>query len=164
MLDQKPAQPYSQAKVEASIKALEGTGQFPKVQVNVVPDSAGLRLNFLLEPAYFLGIVDFPGATTQFTYTRLLQVVDLPDEDPYVKARLRIAETTLQEFFHRNGFFQATIHTDSQIDDAHQLVNVTFSVKMGKRARVGDISFKGPNGPESASLRHSIRSLRARFT
>ena len=163
-VDQKPGQPYSQAKVEASVKALEATGQFPKVQVNVVPDPAGLRLNFLLEPAYFLGIIDFPGATNQFTYTRLLQVVDLPDEDPFVKARLGIAETTLQEFFRRNGFFQATIHTDSQIDDAHQLVNVTFSVKMGKRARVGNVSFKGPNGPESASLQHSIRSLRARFT
>jgi outer membrane protein insertion porin family len=164
LVAQKPGQPYSQAKVEASIKALEGTGQFPKVQVNVVPDPAGLRLNFLLEPAYFLGIVDFPGATSQFTYTRLLQVVDLPDEDPFVKARLGIAETTLQEFFHRNGFFQATIHTDSQIDDAHQLVNITFSVKMGKRARVGDVRFKGPGGRESASLQHSIRSLRARFT
>ncbi len=164
LLAQAAGQPYSQTKVEASIKALEGTGQFPKVQVNVVPDPAGLRLNFLLEPAYFLGIIDFPGATNQFTYTRLLQVVDLPDEDPFVKARLGIAEQTLQEFFRRNGFFQATIHTDSQIDDAHQLVNVTLSVKMGKRARVGDVIFKGPNGPESASLQHSIRSLRARFT
>src|SRR5439155_24936771 len=148
-VDQKPGQPYSQAKVEASIKALEGTGQCPKVQVNVVPDPAGLRLNFLLEPAYFLGIIDFPGATSQFTYTRLLQVVDLPDEDPFIKARIGIAEQTLQEFFRRNGFFQATVHTDSQIDDAHQLVNVTFSVKIGKRARVGVVNFKGPNGPQS---------------
>jgi len=164
LLVQVPGQPYSQSKVEASIKALEGTGQFPKVQVNVVPDPAGLRLNFLLEPAFFLGMIEFPGATSQFTYTRLLQVIDLPEEDPYVKARLGIAEKTLQDFFHRNGFFQATIHTDSQIDDAHQLVNVTFSVKMGKRARVGDVSFKGPNDRESASLEHSIRSLRARFT
>jgi outer membrane protein assembly factor BamA len=162
LLVQDTKQPYSQEKVEASIKALQS--QFPKVQVNVIPDPAGLRLNFLLEPAYFVGMIDFPGATNQFTYTRLLQVVDLPDEDPFVKARMGIAEKTLEEFFHRNGFFQATIHTDSQIDDAHQLVNVTFSVKMGKRARVGDVSFKGPNGRESASLQHSIRSLRARFT
>src|SRR5437762_6088414 len=118
LLVQVQGQPYSQTKVEASIKALEGTGQFPKVQVNVVPDPAGLRLNFLLEPAYFLGIIDFPGATNQFTYTRLLQVVDLPDEDPFVKARMGIADQTLQEFLRRNGFFQATIHTDSPIDDA----------------------------------------------
>src|SRR5438045_7333869 len=32
LLVQVQGQPYSQSKVEASIKALEGTGQFPKVQ------------------------------------------------------------------------------------------------------------------------------------
>jgi outer membrane protein insertion porin family len=164
LLVQKPGQPYSQANVEASIKALEGTGQFPKVQVNVIPDPAGLRLNFLLEPAYFLGIIDFPGAADQFTYTRLLQVVNLPDEDPYIKSRIGLSERALQEFLQRNGFFRATVHSDSQIDDAHQLVNVTFSVKLGKRAHVGSVSFKGTDARESASLQRSIRSLRARIT
>ncbi len=81
LVAQKAGQPYSQANVEASITALERTGQFPKVQVNVVPDLSGLRLNFLLEPAYFLGMVNFPGAVKVFSYTRLLQVVNLPDED-----------------------------------------------------------------------------------
>src|SRR5438034_10157590 len=102
LLVQEPAQPYSQAKVETSIKALQDTGQFPKVQVNVVPDPAGLRLNFLLEPAFFLGMIEFPGASTQFTYTRLLQVIDLPEEDPYIKARVAIAEKVLQQFLQRN--------------------------------------------------------------
>jgi outer membrane protein insertion porin family len=164
LLVQKPGQPYSQSNVEASIKALEGTGQFPKVQVNVVADPAGLRLNFLLEPAFFLGMIDFPGGAHQFPYTRLLQVVNLPDEDPYVKARVGVSEQELQQFLRRNGFFQAAVHADSQIDDAHQIVNVTFSVTLGKRARVGTVSFKGTNDRESASLQHAVRSLRARFT
>src|SRR5262249_2513673 len=131
---------------------------------NLVADPAGLRLNFLLEPAYFLGMIDFPGTAGQFAYTRLLQVVNLPDEDPYVKARVGVAEKTLQEFLQRNGFFQATVKADSQIDDAHQIVNVSFSAKLGKRARVGSVSFKGTNPRETASLQHAIRSLRARFT
>ena len=60
LIVQKIGEPYSQDKVEASIAALEHSGQFPKVQVNVVPDTSGLRLNFLLEPAYYLGVIDFP--------------------------------------------------------------------------------------------------------
>src|SRR5262249_34400612 len=91
LLAQKTGQAYSQEKVEASIKAFEDTGQFPKVQVSVVPDANGLRLDFLLEPAYFLGMIEFPGVAEQFPYTRLLQVVDLPDEDPYIPARVGIA-------------------------------------------------------------------------
>src|SRR5579862_2217420 len=50
---QKANAPYSQNQVEASAKALEEAGHFPKVTVNVVPDLAGLRVDFLLEPAYF---------------------------------------------------------------------------------------------------------------
>ncbi|PYV63782.1 MAG: hypothetical protein DMG95_05935, partial [Acidobacteria bacterium] len=85
-------------------------------------------------------------------------------EDPYIKARVAIAEKVLQEFLQHNGFFQANVHADSQIDDDKQLVNVTFAVKLGKRARVGSVIFKGTNDRETASLQHSLRSIRARLT
>src|SRR6476646_4987749 len=162
LLAQKTGQPYSQEKVVASIQAL--AEHFPKVQVSVIPDPNGLRLDFLLEPAYFLGLVDFPGTDGQFPYTRMLQVINLPDEDPYIPSRVRIAEDVLKQFLQRNGFFQASVQSSSQIDDAHQIVNVTFAVKLGKRARVGNVIFKGADMHENGKLRHSIRSLRARFT
>jgi outer membrane protein insertion porin family len=161
---QKEGEPYSQEKVEASLKALEDTGLFPKVQVTVVPDPAGLRLNFLLEPAYYLGMVNFPGVVQAFTYTRLLQVVNLPDEDPYDKARIGVAQDALQDFLRRNGYFQAGIQTDTQIDDPHHLVHVNFSVTLGKRARVAKVSIESPQGVENAHLLQSLRSVRARFT
>ena len=161
---QKAGQPYSQADVEASIRALERTGLFPKVQVTVVPDPSGLRLNFLLEPAYYLGMINFPGAIKEFSYTRLLQVVNLLDEDPYDKARVDVAQQALQDFLRHNGYFQAVIQTDSQIDDVHQLVHLNFTVTMGNQARVARVSIQGPEGAENARLLHSMRSLRARFT
>ncbi len=164
LVAQKAGEPYSQAKVLASIAALEHTGQFPKVQVNVVPDPSGLRLNFLLEPAYYLGMINFPEAAKFFSYTRLLQVVNLPDEDPYDKARIVLAQEALQKFLRHNGYFQAAIQTDTQIDDDHQLVNLTFSVKLGKLARVANVSLQGPDATEDARLLHSIHSLRARFS
>ena len=164
LIEQKSGQPYSEEKIEASITALEHTGQFPKVQVNVVPDLSGLRLNFLLEPAYYLGSIDFPGVGKFFPYSRLLQVVNLPEEDPYDKARVAVATEALQQFLRHNGYFDSTIQTDSQIDDTHQLVSLSFSVKMGKRARLGSIAFQGPDASENASLNHSLHSLRARFT
>jgi outer membrane protein insertion porin family len=163
LVTQKVGEAYSQDKVDASITALERTGQFPKVQVNIVPDPSGLRLNFLLEPAYFLGVIDFPGATKFFSYTRLLQVVNLPDEDPYDKARVVLAQQALQKFLETNGYFRAKIQTATNIDDAHELVNLTFSVSPGKLARVANVTFEGPDANEDARLQRSIRSLRARF-
>ena len=74
---QKTGQPYSQEKVERSRQALQDAGHFPKVEVTIVPDVYGLRVNFLLEPPYYLGVVRFPGADKLFSYTRLLQVTEL---------------------------------------------------------------------------------------
>src|SRR3981081_4237142 len=86
-VSQKPREPYSQEKVQASIDALHKTGQFEKVTVDVVPDLAGLRLNFILEPAYYLGVIEFQGLAKYFSFKRLLQVVAIPEEDPHVNAR-----------------------------------------------------------------------------
>lgn len=163
-LVQKPGQPYSQANVDSTLAVLRDKGGFPKVEVDVVPDISGLRLNFLLEPAYFIGVVEFPGAVQHFSYTRLLQVTNLQDEDPYDQGRIPVAEEALLNFFRKNGYFQAQVHSEKEIDDAHQLVNVTFSVQMGKLAKIGKIDFQGADDSEDAKLRHSVRSLRARLT
>jgi outer membrane protein insertion porin family len=163
-VSQKAGQPYSQAAVEASISALQRAGGFEKVTVNVIPDVSGLRLNFILEPAYYLGMVDFQGIAKSFTYTRLLQVANLEEEDPYDKARIPVAENALLQFLRHNGYFQAQVHSEEQIDDAHQLVNVVFTVQMGKQARIGSVEVNGPAGAEQTLLLHKMRSLRARFT
>ena len=163
-LVQQTGQPYSQKNVEASLEALRTKGSFPKVTVDVVPDISGLRLNFLLEPAYFLGVIEFPGAVEHFSYTRLLQVANLQDEDPYDQGRIPVAEQALHHFFERNGYFQAQVDFDKQIDDEHQLVNVNFRVRLGKLAKIGKVDFEGPDQHEDATLLHSVRSLRARVT
>jgi outer membrane protein insertion porin family len=164
LIEQQSGQPYSQSKVEASIAALQSTGQFPKVEVEVVPDPSGLRLDFLLEPAYSLGMVNFPGATKLFSYTRLLQVADLHEQDSYDPARIAASEKDLQKFFQRNGYFKAATHMETQIDDARQLVNVTFTVNLAKQARIAEVSFQGTDSGETSRLLHSVRSLRARLT
>jgi outer membrane protein assembly factor BamA len=161
---QKAGQPYSQAEIEASIAALQGTGKFPKVTAQVVPDPSGLRVNFLLEPSYFLGMVSFPGATKLFPYVRLLQITNLADEDPYDPARIDVAKASLQEFFQQNGYFQANIGSTPRIDDDHKIVNVAFTVSLGKQAKIGNVTFQGTDTAETARLEHAIRSLRARFT
>ncbi|MGA8439428.1 MAG: POTRA domain-containing protein [Candidatus Sulfotelmatobacter sp.] len=160
----RPGDPYSEEKIRASAEALEKAGGFPKVQVSVVPDSSGLRISFLLEPAYYLAAVNFSGVGKSFSYTRLLQVVDLPDEDPFDPSRLPTAEEALTTFLHKNGFFRAKVQTDTKIDDVHQLVSISFAVEMGKQARIGSLEIVGPSRAERAKLHHSVQSLRARLS
>ena len=161
LVAQQSGEPYSQAKVLASIDALQEKGGFEKVTVNVVPEVSGLRLNFILEPAYYLGIIDFPGVTKFFSYTRLLQTVNLQDEDPYDEARIPVAKAALLHFLQHNGYFLAKVDFAVQIDDVHQLVNITFSTAMGKQARIGSVNLHGPPDSEQTTLLHKTRTLRA---
>lgn len=163
VVTQKAGTPYSQEKIDSSAAALKKSGNFPEVNVKVVPDINGLRVSFLLEPAYYLGVVEFPGAEKQFSYTRLLQVVDLSDEDPYDPTRIPIAEDTMRKFLQHNGFFQAKVHAEPHIDDTHQLVDVSFVVEIGKRAKISAVTIQGPDQPETSRLMHAIHSLRARL-
>jgi len=141
-VSQKAGEPYSESKVQATIAALEKNGGFPKVEVNVTPDISGLRLNFILEPAYYLGVVDFGSLQKYFSYTRLLQVANLPDEDAYDKARIPVAEAALRNFLQRNGYFQAKVSSRSDIDDAAQLVHVSFVVEIGSRPALEKLEFR----------------------
>lgn len=160
---QKAGEPYSGKKVEESATALQEKGAFGKVHVEVTPDIQGLRLSFVLEPAWYMGVVQFPGAE-RFSYTRLLQIANLQDEDPYDPARVPAAEKALLDFLHHNGFFVASVHGEPHIDDEHQLVDVTFIVQPGKQARIGSVKLEGPDRSEDARLLRSVRSLRARLT
>src|SRR5215469_2459560 len=164
LVTQKAGEPYSQEKIEADAKTLQQAGHFPEVKAAVVPEVGGLRVLFLLEPAYYLGIVEFPEATKLFSYTRLLQVANLSDEDPYDPSRIPDALSALRDFFHRNGYFQAEVHGEPAIDDAHELVNVTFAIRVGKRAKISTVNINGAEDGERLRLLHAVHSLRARLS
>jgi outer membrane protein assembly factor BamA len=164
VITQKIGEPYSHDKIAESVLALEKAGKFPKVTAQVIPDPSGLRVSFVLEPAYRLGIVDFSVFSRRFAYTRLQQVASLSDEEPYNPSRLPTAETALLDFLHSNGYFQAEVHATPTIDDPNQLVNVTFVGRFGKQARIGNVNIEGPPSQDSARLMHAVRSIRARLT
>jgi len=113
---QKVGQPYSEADVQASIAALEKAG-FEKVAVDAIPEPSGLRLNFIVEPPYYLGIIEFPEAAKYFSYTRLLQVTNFADQDPYDPARLPVAEEALHHCLQKKGNFQAREEAEARSEE-----------------------------------------------
>jgi outer membrane protein insertion porin family len=136
LVQQKPDEAYSTPKVEGTISALKETNRFSKVEVDVKPDPGGLRVTFILEPALYFGVYQFPGATKSFSYTRLLQVIDIPNQTPYQQDVAAKAGGALQQFLISAGYFRAQVQTESQFDETHMLANVVFHVTLGKRAKV----------------------------
>jgi outer membrane protein assembly factor BamA len=164
LVQQKPDEAYSTPKVEGTMSALKETGRFSKVEVDVKPDPGGLRVTFTLEPALYFGIFQFPGATKSFSYTRLLQVIDIPNQTPYQQDVVAKAGGALLQFLISEGYFQAQVETESRFDETHMLADVVFHVTLGKRAKVGNVEAHGPEPSEANRLLHATRSLRAAAT
>ncbi len=164
LITQQPGQPFSQENINSSRLALKKAGDFTKVSIDVEPETAGLRVNFILEPAYYIGVVHFPGATKLFSYTRLLQVINFQDEEAYDKSEIPNQEKLLLELFKSNGFFAAKINSDVALDDIHEIASPSFHVELGKRARIGTINIRGTTPDETPRLLHCVGGLRAHIT
>lgn len=65
LLAQKPGTPLSKEKVVETMKALEATGKFKSIDLEIRPELNGIRTLFVLEPAYYYGLFEFPGATNK---------------------------------------------------------------------------------------------------
>ena len=155
--------PYAQAKVDETVAALKGAGQFKDVEVQITPAAEGLHVVFVLKPAYYFGVFTFPKAEKTFSYTRLLQTANYSKQEPFTQEKVEEAESNLLAFFHRAGFFTATVEPKPQTDEAHGVVNVEYDVNLKRRAKFGDVIITGVSGPQTRKLADSLRSLRARI-
>ena len=161
MFAQKAGEPFAQAKVEQTAAAIKATGKFKEVRIQVDPEATGVRVLFILEPADYFGVFDFPGGH-QFPYSRLIQVANYPTQTPYSAGEVEQDRQSLLTFYRQEGYFQAEVSSNVKTDSAHGITNIDFPAKLGRRAKFGEVEIAGLPNYEQHELEHSLRSLVAR--
>lgn len=159
---QKEGESFSSDKVEQTAAAIKAQGKFAEVRIQAVPEVSGVRVVLVLEPAFYIGMYEFPGALT-FDYSRLIQVADYSVQAPFDAVQVERDRQRLLTFFREQGYFEATIETQLKTDSVHKLVNVDFNTSLGRKARFGDLHFAGVDDAEQRQLRHDLRTLMARL-
>jgi outer membrane protein insertion porin family len=162
LVAQKAGEPLSRAKIAQTIEALKGSGEADEVELEIRPQSDGVRVMFVLQPALYFGIYSFPGAD-RFPYSRLLQVADYPPRGAYSALDVDHTRESLQKFFQKNGYFQSQVQPELQPDAAHGLVNVRFRVTLGRHAKFGKVVFQGAPSQVEPDLQLAVKSWRARL-
>ena len=61
LLEQHGGEDFSADKIDQSIAALQRTGKFKDVQLDLRPEQEGVRVMFVLQPAVYFGTYQFPG-------------------------------------------------------------------------------------------------------
>jgi len=151
--------PFSVDALRQSVAALQQTHKFTQIQVSLEPQASGLRVLFLLQPVYYVGLITFPGAPGSIAYTRLLQAVNVPGSSPFVKDQLLAQQEALQKLFATEGYFGARVAAGTQADDAHKLVNISFDCQVGKRAKISAVNIQGLSGEELLDVQHTLDSF-----
>ena len=94
----KQGKPLSEQDVNASVAALKQRG-FQGVKLDLQPSADGIQVRFILTPAVYIGMYDFPGALKEFTYTTLLQIANYNAQMPYSATDISQAEDALVQYF-----------------------------------------------------------------
>ena len=154
--------PYQQTKIEETMTALKSAG-VKDVEVQVSPAAEGVRVVFILKPAEYFGVFSFPRAEKVFSYTRLLQTANYAKQEPYSQEKLEESESNLIDFFHRSGYFMATVEPKLQNDQAHGVVNVVFDINLKRHAKFGNVVIAGAPEAETKRLNDGLHSIRGRI-
>lgn len=161
LFTQKTGQPFSKDKVMQTAAAVKAKGNFSVVRVQVNPDPNGVRILLVLEPGYYFGIYQFPGAAV-FSYPRLVQVSNYPVETPYSAPEVERDRQALLTFYQQQGYFQSSASSQLQLDNDHGIANVLFRSDLGRKAKFGQVEITGLPNDQQHQLEDSLKGLMAR--
>src|SRR5262245_44175177 len=103
LVTQRAGEEFSEAKIEESLAALQTKGKFESVQLDLRPEQDGVRIIFILQPAIYFGMYQFPGAE-RFPYSRLILAANYVPQEPFSSIDIQKARESLLVFLQRNGY------------------------------------------------------------
>src|SRR5215469_9560430 len=127
----KHGQPLEQKDVDAAIAVLRQRTGIQDIALDLQPVADGVRVVFVLRPAVYVGMYEFPGALNEFSYPRLLQVANYNPQTPYSASDVQHAEDAIVQFFRQEGYFLAEVRPEIERLGDSGLVNVVFHTNLG---------------------------------
>jgi len=161
LFPQHAGEPFSREKTEQSIAALKSAGKFSDVQLQIDPEANGVRVLLIVEPAVWFGMFEFPGAE-RFPYSKLVQIANYPPQAPFNAGDVQRDSDALLRFFQQEGYFEAEVRPQVNLDTGHNLANVRFAVSLNRRAKFGTVAIANTTPEEATKLTDSLHGVVAR--
>jgi outer membrane protein assembly factor BamA len=162
LLQQHAGEPFSREKIDQSTATLKAAGNFSEVQLQIDPEANGVRVLLIAEPAVWFGIFEFPGAE-RFPYSKLVQIANYPPQAPFNAGEIQKDSDALLRFFQQEGYFEAKVRPQVNLDATHNLANVRFRVSLNRRAKFGTLVIANTTPEEGAGMSKSLQGLNARL-
>lgn len=151
----RPGEAYSSAKVDASIKALFGTGLFADVSI----DSQGSTVVVSVVENPVINQVAFEGNSEVDTPT-LAGEVQLKARSVFTRAKAQGDVQRILDVYRRQGLFAASVEPKI-IELEQDRVNLVYEINEGKATKVKGINFVGNRAFSDSQLRDIISTTQA---
>ena len=156
-LTQKSGEPLDPQKVRADIRRLYASGRYRDISVSGEASGKGLTLIYAGVPRYYVGRVEVNGIQQERLASLLEFATKLDPGTPFSESQIPAALAGVRQSLEQNGYFEADVQVATTRDDVNNQVNVTFTIKQGPQARVGNVGLQG-RIPASASRSFARRA------
>jgi outer membrane protein insertion porin family len=140
---QQPGQPLDPDKVRADLRRLFASGRYRDISVSGVPTGNGLTLIYSGIARYYVGRVEIDGIAQERLASLLEFATKLDPGTPFSESQIPAAVDGVKQSMQQNGYFQGQVQATTSRDDFGHQVHVTFKVKLGPQARVGNVKLTG---------------------
>lgn len=131
---------YDAETVRASLRKLYATGDYSDLRAAVTNVSGGLRVDFVVQRNFFIGVVRVEGLVDPPSDSTAFSALRLPVGTQFRESELSDALKRLDEALAQEGFYQAKVVAERAPDPATRRMNLTVRVTPGPRARIGAIA------------------------
>ena len=131
-------------QLQNSMRILFGTGRFAdlRAECELSPDAKAV-VTFISSPNFFVGRVSVDGGPGKPTDSQIANASKLQLGELYTTAKMDRGLANLRRLLEENGFYRSTVtHSEQQNPDTQQ-AEVTFHIRSGDPAHVGNITVEG---------------------
>ena len=142
-LQQKAGQPFDPEKVRETTRRLFQTGRYRNIAVRVEPQGTGIALIFSGIARFYVGRVQINGIEDERLTSLVEYGTQLNPGTAYTNQMVITATGLVKQVLAQGGYYEPTIAVKTDRDDAGQQVNVTYTIAIGRQAKVGTVTLIG---------------------
>ena len=136
----KEGAPLNLRQVRETLHNLFATGRYSKqIAVDYAKQNGGVKITFLAEPSWFIGLVRIVGAVAPPTESQLLNVTELELGEIYTEEKVQFAKQEIRRLLEENGFFAPKITHTASDNPEFQQRDIEITLVPGLRAGIGNI-------------------------
>jgi outer membrane protein assembly complex protein YaeT len=143
MLPLHPGEPLDRGKLQESLRVLFATGRFANLDAECERSGGKVRLTFIGVPNFFIGGISVEGSPGRPTDSQIVNASKLQLGEQFTSEKVDRALKNIQRLMEENDYYRSSITHSELQNPVSQQVEITFRIRPGLPARVGNVTVQG---------------------